>query len=264
MNSILRLALAVNRVLPANPQLCYESIATTPGFPGGIPPADIILFPQLAFSSPAAATCSPTKPCWKAAWNSWTICASPPGFGSLPSSWAFPWDNGQVVAACAVLLPGKLLGYVADSAHLSTAESELFLPPDTLFQCGDLRFSILPCNPLELPSRRFPLPKTDARLDPLPSYELVTAGSIAGQRKGYGSSPRTLGCAVAVSQRRGRRHLLPWLYRGMPLAYECGEKLGGFVKPIRERAMPMRPGRRRHPHPEGLCPQQKAGLHSRP
>ena len=52
MNSILRLALAVNRVLPANPQLCYESIATTLDSLVDSP-ADIILFPQLAFSSPS-------------------------------------------------------------------------------------------------------------------------------------------------------------------------------------------------------------------
>ena len=189
MNSILRLALAVNRVLPANPQLCYESIATTLDSLVDSP-ADIILFPQLAFSSPSCGNLFSNQALLESCMEQLDHLRIASRDLAAYLIVGLPvWDNGQVVAACAVLYQGKLLGYVADSAHLSTAESELFLPPDTLFQCGDLRFSILPCNPLELPLKAVPLAQNGCDLILCPSYEPVTAGSSPGQRKGYGSSP---------------------------------------------------------------------------
>ena len=229
MNSILRLALAVNRVLPANPQLCYESIATTLDSLVDSP-ADIILFPQLAFSSPSCGNLFSNQALLESCMEQLDHLRIASRDLAAYLIVGLPvWDNGQVVAACAVLYQGKLLGYVADSAHLSTAESELFLPPDTLFQCGDLRFSILPCNPLELPLKAVPLAQNGCDLILCPSYEPVTAGSIARAEEGVRVLSRTLGCAVAVCNGGGGDTSSPWLYRGYAFAYECGEKLGGFV-----------------------------------
>ena len=229
MNSILRLVLAVNRVLPANPQLCYESIATTLDSLVDSP-ADIILFPQLAFSSPSCGNLFSNQALLESCMEQLDHLRIASRDLAAYLIVGLPvWDNGQVVAACAVLYQGKLLGYVADSAHLSTAESELFLPPDTLFQCGDLRFSILPCNPLELPLKAVPLAQNGCDLILCPSYEPVTAGSIARAEEGVRVLSRTLGRAVAVCNGGVGDTSSPWLYRGYAFAYECGEKLGGFV-----------------------------------
>ena len=231
MNSIIRVATVVNRVHTGNPDLslgeikaCLEQLKETP--------ADIIILPQLALCGPD---------CGSLFANRWLREACRTALGQLcmltqdldsiiivglPSG-----DGGRVVSGCAVLHRGHLVGTVAaqqsPSPNLEEGCPSGLLPVNTVFGCGQLRFCVLPCDPVALPRYMHLLQGCGAGLVVVPSFSPATAGYLAQAQEALRTASASWGCAVAAVCGGPGASSSPYLYRGFTAVYECGQKLCG-------------------------------------
>ncbi len=230
MNPVIRVLCAVNEVSVANPDSCAQSVEKILALLEESP-ADIVVFPKLALSSPG---------CGDLFYSSALLDACRHQLEhirimtrdlkcyliiGLPIS-----SQGRVISAMAVLYQGELLGYIPsadDPAPLSpAAEASGFLPADTVFGCGNLRFVILPVNPSLLPMKLFALSHTGFDLAIVPSYSPVVAGSTKSTLEIAKAISFTTGTAVAVVNGGLGDSSSPYLYRGYAAVYECGQEIG--------------------------------------
>lgn len=233
MNSIIRIASAINKVSPANPSECFKNITLLLKSLEESP-ADIVVFPKLALSSPSCGTmfrnialldscaeqldlfCIATR-----SLNTYFIIG-------LPIN-----DCGRTVSVCAVIYRGEVIGYVPtlDNPKQLFCESysDMILPIDTIFSCGDISFSVLSCDPLLLPAKAELVAKNGCDLIITPSYSPVVAGYIQNVEQAVKTTSKTLGCAIAVVNGGVGDTSSPYLYRGFSYLYECGEKLDDAV-----------------------------------
>lgn len=231
MNSILGVFGAVNRVFPADPARCCDEIAEL--LSRQEQGADIAVLPTLALSSAGCGnlfSCASLLESAEAQLDRLLALSRELGgffIAGLPMA-----DCAGAVSAVAVMRDGELAGLLADADPpdgLGGVYSERFLPSDTVFRCGELRFCVSAGHPGRLPLRAAALAATGADLIVAPSYAPVTAGSTARWLEAARVASRSLGMAVLSVNGGVGDSSSPDLYRGYVALYECGETLCELV-----------------------------------
>ncbi len=228
MNSILRIMTVCNRVKPCDPSACGEQIEALLVEAAASAP-DLILLPTCAVSSPCCGDLFSSGALLDAASDQLDrLCSLSAELSCFLVAGLPLAECGGAVSAVAVLHRGELIGLLPDHdpPHgLRSVYSERFLPPDTIFSCGDLRFAICPGNPERLLSRAVALQPTGFDLLLAPGAAPVTAGSTERALDTARLVSRSLGCAVALVNGGVGDSSSPDLYRGFAAIYECGEPL---------------------------------------
>lgn len=232
MNSMLRVMAACNRVKPGNPTACTDS-AEALLLDAAASSPDLVLLPACALSSASCGDLFSSGELLDAASDQLdrlcSISAELSCFvvAGLPLS-----ECGGAVSAAAVLHRGKLIGLLPDHDPpygMQNTYSERFLPPDTVFSCGSLRFAVCPGNPERLLTRAAALQRTGFDLLLVPARAPVTAGSTQRCLEAARMVSRSLGCAVAVANGGVGESSSPHLYRGFAAVFECGRELGAKI-----------------------------------
>ncbi len=140
-------------------------------------------------------------------------------------------ENGALVQVSAVLHTGNILGFVPafmPAYGLTPYNPNLYsnlLHPDTLFYCGDLKFSIACCDPVRLPVYAASAANKGADLVINTCALPISVNKVAQCRRAARSFSQAFGCAVAVCNGNVGESGAPNLYRAFSGVFECGEKL---------------------------------------
>ena len=229
MNTILRVGCGVNRTYPANPKLCgYEIQELLQKMAQQEP--DVMLFPSLALSSPSCGAlfrnATLLDACQEQLSQLQIASKEQQGylFVGLPLR-----DGGTVRSALAVLRQGQLLGYLptqsAPQGLVGENPSQLMLPMDTLFACGELKLMALGCSPLELPLHLGEIQRTGCDLVLLPCYHPVRAGELQQIRRLCKTLSQALGIGIAVANGGAGDTSHPDAFQGYAGVWECGQEL---------------------------------------
>ena len=227
MNSIIRLSCVINRTSIANPSECLREITEVLK---AVPESDIIVLPKLALCSPSGGSMLAMphlrEECTDALEKLQEICAKREGYVIVGLAVD---DLGRAVSAMAVLYRGKLVALVPtldnQAPFLNADFSEFLAPPETVFSCGDLRFSVLACEPDSLPIKAAETLKNGCDLLIVPAYAPVRAGLADEIEHGISAVSTSAGCAVAVVNGGVNDTSSPYVYKGFSFVYECGEAL---------------------------------------
>ncbi len=256
MTGMIRVTAAVNRVRCANPRDCAEEcvslLASLPCGDGC--ESDIILFPSLALCSPACESLfrQPllSERCAAALDD---VRAATAGHRGYVIAGFAAHAGGAPISLVAVLHGGKILGLVPalDAPAPLVAESDVtriadvsvavngngevaavpLLPADTLFGVGDLRFCVAACGHGDMGAMARCLPalaKTGCDLILVPTYAPAYAGRDSEAVALLESLSRGLGVGVVVCCGGVGDTSHPFVYRGMAVFFECGEKLAAL------------------------------------
>ena len=229
MNSILRIGCAVNRTYPANPKLCgYEIQELLQKMSPQDP--DVMLFPSLSLSSPSCGalfhSATLLDACKEQLAQLQIASKEQEGylFVGLPLL-----DGGRACSALAVLQKGQLLGYLPTQSSPQELgkgiDSQMILPQDTLFACGDLKMMVLSCSPLELPKYLDLVENTGCDLVLLPCFHPVQAGQLQAIRQLCACLSRSLGIGIAVANGGAGDTSHPNAFQGYAGVWECGQEL---------------------------------------
>lgn len=226
LDGIVRLTAAVHPVNTGNPLDCAHHIIQQ------IDqilqqPADIVVFPAWALSGGSCGSMLQGKllpdHCRQALQQ---ICAATANSSAyyilgLPVAAA-----DETIPAIAILYHGEIIAFVPmpipGRSFDYTGLSHPFVPVDTVFACGDLRFCVLGCAPAQLPVYAASLAQTGCDLLIVPSYTPVYAGYIDQIHNITQAVSASLGCAVAVVNGGIGDTTSPWLYEGFVQIWECG------------------------------------------
>ncbi len=233
MNSIIKVAAAVNRVSVGDAAACAANITELISFLDENP-CDIVLLPQLSLCSPACGSLFYNSALHDTCMSALEeLMVETVKYSAYIVVGLVISDSSNPVSVVAVLQGGKLVSLIRTQDNPTPLDSDLYsdniLPCDTVFSVGNLRFSILAGDPLLLPVRASALVGTGVDLILVPSYMPVTAGYTEKALKAVEVTSRTFGCAVAVANGGVGDTSSPYIYRGFTAIYECGELLTGAV-----------------------------------
>ena len=227
MNTIIRVACAVNKVKVADPEYSYSKVnEILDEFKEN--PSDIIVFPNLALTSPSCGFLFENEAlidsCTEAIEN---ICISTQESNSYILVGTPIRDNGNIVPDIAVINRGKIIGYVKGQKDrmnfLGESYSDKMLSDDTVFSIGSLKFCILSCDPLDITDRIKEVASTGCDLVVIPSYSPVIAGYQKSVKKILESVSKTYGIGVAFVNGGVGDTTSPYIYRAFSCIYECGK-----------------------------------------
>ncbi len=229
MNSIIRVANVVNKVDPLNPQACLQymkaSIETLRDYA-----PDIIVLPALALSGASCGSMYANRTLLeicKEQLDELTLYSA--NFSSYIIAGLPVNDCGRPVSVCAVLHAGSLVGYLpsfdSPADLLEGRYSDLILPEDTVFSCGDLNFCVSSCDPMNLPLKAQSISQNNCDLVVVPSYQPVVAGYVSSCRDIAKNMSASLGCAISVCNGGIGDTSSPRVYKGFACIFECGEEM---------------------------------------
>lgn len=227
MNSLIRIATAVNKVNCANPQDCLEEIKQ---MLGELPACDILAFPKLALCSPSCGSLFAgsgfLEQCGEALDG---LCAASKERDCYIVVGLALEDWGKVVSVMAVLYEGELVALVPTvdnpSPFANSGFSEYLMPTDTVFSCGGLRFCILGCNLSTLTLRAAHAAQTGCDLILVPAYSPMRAGMMEEVCAAAKVTSASVGCAIAVVNGGVGDTSSPYIFSGFVAVYECGVEL---------------------------------------
>ncbi|MEG1206974.1 MAG: NAD(+) synthase [Angelakisella sp.] len=229
MTSVIRVATAVNKVLPADSTACLETLwECVEGLQEQSP--DIILFPCLALSGAYCGSffnsASLVDDCKVVLEQLCILSAEFPCYlvAGLPME-----DAGRNASVMAVLNGGAVRGLIPvfdpPSQLALDTFSDMLQPVNSTFRCGNLSFSVLGGNLSALPRRMHLLEKSGCDLVLAPSCEPATAGSLARGCETAKRVSEDYGVAVAVANGGAGEVSSPFFYRGWCGVWECGSRL---------------------------------------
>lgn len=228
MTSIIRVAAAVNRVIPADSQGCLTELwRSVEEMEERVP--DIILFPALSLSGVCCGSLfkssSVLDDCRVALEQLCIMSAHLPSYlvAGLPME-----DGGRGISAMAVIQGGAVQGLLQalePPGELAAGLSEKLLPIGSVFRCGALGFSVLPCNINSLPRYMHLLDGTGCDLVLVPSAQPAVSGGFARGCTVAAGVSRDFGVAVAVANAGAGEVSSPHIYRGWCGVWECGRQL---------------------------------------
>ena len=225
MNSIVRLSCVINRVSIADPAGCLDEIKKI--LPE-LPESDITVLPKLALCPPSGGSLVPQlrAECAAALDEFSALCADRAGYMIVGLAVN---DLGRTASAVAVLCGGELVALIPTldntEPFLNGDYSEQLMPPDTVFSCGGLRFSVLACRPDTLAVQAGHVLQNGCDLVIVPAYTPIHAGLIDEIEAGARATSAAAGCAVAIVNGGVGDTSSPQLYKGFSMVYECGELL---------------------------------------
>lgn len=235
MDSILRISSVVPPCAPGDPQACADSALELVSQTAQLG-TDLIVLPALALSGASCGTLLSNRAVLRAAddalrslarktadTNAYMIIGLPAVVGGKPAS------------VCAVLNRGRILDLIpaldgpAPLWHAgcpnSIPEAAGLADPFTLYQCGDLRFCVLPCHTDRLPFYAAQAVSHGAQLLVVPSCSAARAGELSTRRQTARFLSRSLGCAIALCNGGVGESSSPDLYTGFGGVYEGGAEL---------------------------------------
>lgn len=246
MDSIIRVATPVCSVCPAAPE---KNLA---GAVGAVSQAaslgaDIVAFPALSLTGASAGELLQNRSVLRAADEALKAllqktaehrCYVLAGLPAMP--------GGRAASAVAVCYRGRLLDLIPDldppaslsggaEAPFSEEGCSGFATPYTVYNCGELRFSVLPCDPRRLALHAPEAVRRGAGLLIVPSAVPVRAGTLAEIRRTARALSDSLSCAVALVNGGPGETSAPAVYEGFTALYECGRELSfeqSLVQPI--------------------------------
>lgn len=229
MNTIIRVACVANKVKVADPEYSYNRIDELLN-EFKEKPADIIVFPDLALTSPSCGILFDNEAlldsCTEAIEN---ICISTQDSNSYILVGTPIEDNGKVVSAIAVINKGQIIGYVKGQkdkmGFLSESYSDKMLSSDTVFSMGALKFCILSCDPLDINDRIKEVAATGCDLVIVPSYSPVMAGYQKSVSRALEAVSNAYGIGVVLVNGGIGDTTSPYIYRASSYVYECGKLL---------------------------------------
>lgn len=229
MNAIIRIMTAVNRVSSGIPEVCRESIESIVSDIEESA-ADIVVFPSLALSSPSCGSLFRNQALLDSALDQLDLLRVATSHLPCYILIGLPiFDSSGPASVIAVLYRGERIGFLptidAPQELSRTSISSGILPLDTVFRCGDLRFVVLPCDPLKLPLNIGHVMDTGFDLIVVPSYEPAKAGYFDSVCDALKTTSKSFGCAVACVNGGLNDTSSPFTYRGFSAVYECGECL---------------------------------------
>ena len=131
--------------------------------------------------------------------------------------------NNSVISVIAVIYNGDLLGYVpADQNIKANSNYPLLLPPDTLFNVGEKKFSVLSCTPDLL---SFYAPKhinSGADIIVCPTSLPCAVTNIKSIKDTLSLISKSFSCAIALSNLGPGETSSPYIYKGLGTIYENG------------------------------------------
>ena len=226
MNSIIRVCCIANKTEPANPSACYEYVqrAIDEVRKDG---ADILVLPQYALSSASCGSLFSNTALLEACQtNLEKLSASTKDLSAYIIIGLPVMAGTKVVNANAVLYRGEILGYIPSEELLTDwMLPDKFLPPETVFQCGKLKFCVIPANLNQLYGGLQKYSQVGFDLAIIPSYQPVHAGDTKRWRESAKVFSREMGCAVAICNGGVSDTSFPHLYKGFQAVYECGHLL---------------------------------------
>jgi NAD+ synthase (glutamine-hydrolysing) len=227
ISSIIRLTCGVNKVSIGDPAACLDEALR---MLEGCGESDITVLPKLALCSASCGSLFGNPLLKEGCGNALEILRerTRERAGYLIVGLALD-DWGRTVSAMAVLYRGELVALIPTmdnpSPFLNSGFSGRYLPPETVFSCGALRFCVLACNPLALPLHGVRALQNGCDLVIVPAYQPIRAGLADEIAEGAKSLSSIGGCAVAVVNGGAGDTSSPWLYAGFSMVYECGELL---------------------------------------
>lgn len=246
MNSVIRIASSVYSVSPALPEKnvsCAIDAAAQAAKLG----ADLIVFPTLSLTGASVGDLLLNRSLLSAAdealkkliretahYNCYVIAG-------LPAAPA-----GQAVSAMAVFYRGRLLDLIPDlnpptslagnfGNSFCEGENAGFADPYTVYNCGDLHFSVLPCDPARLAFWAPEAIRHGADLLIVPSSVPSRAGTLNELRRSVRGLSASLCCAIALVNGGPGEGTAPAVYEGFTALYECGREIAferGLTEPL--------------------------------
>ena len=224
MNSFVRINALVNKSPAGNPLKCKDNIIN---LIDEAESADITVFPTLALMPPSSGSLFSQK-------NMIDKCRK--SFSAISEStkdkegyfiFGLPLnDCGKTVSALAVMYKGELLGLLPDFAEHNNLRENLsghFLPADSIFQCGEMRFSVSSCESCHMLTTASDAAKAGCNLMIFTSYYPHSAGKYQ----------KIFDTARVISEEYNVAVLLvnggvgdtssPYVYEGMVCLFENGE-----------------------------------------
>ena len=229
MNSIIRITAAVNQVSVGNPDACLQEVLEILSQAPSLD-SDITVFPTLALCSPSCGSLffNPAL----LAQSSAALLALQKHTQDLPGyviAGLVVQDWGASISAMAVLHRGELIALIPTRDNLPPLQngnySNAFLPAQTVFACGGLRFCVLGADPSNLAAPVAEAAALGCDLLIVPSYAPMYAGlqdEICATAKALSAST---GCAIALVNGGVGDTSSPYLYNGFTAIFESGECL---------------------------------------
>lgn len=228
MNSLIRISCVVNRVQVANPKVCANSMLDAIEQIQNLQPA-IVVFPALSLCGASCGFLFHNQTlldncmefldelCLKTQqMNAYVLAGLPIG------------TAGQTSSVIAVILRGKLLGFLSAGdapGELSRQYPEKMLCKDSVFACGDLRFSVVSCAPDQLWRHANDPCVQNSDLVVVPSFSPVVAGYTSQVRQMVQAFSQSTGKAVALCNGGLGETSSPRIYKGFAGIYEQGREM---------------------------------------
>ncbi len=218
MNSIVRLAQAVNRVSPLHPHGCLEQIQAMLEEVQKEQP-DLIAFPAQALCPPCSGSLAANAAVLEAAKTALDeLCRMTKEEPAvLLAGTVLPGAAG-VRPVTAVLHRGRIRGYVGCAA------GEEILPPETVFELGGLAFCVVPCALEDAFEALLAVRHTRAHLYLAVCHSPVQAGQIDTLRREMAVLSRRMKGAVALLNGGAGDTSSPYLYQGFYGLWQEGEE----------------------------------------
>lgn len=229
MNGIVRLTGGVNKVNTANPQECLDEMLY---MLSELPPDfDIAVFPALSLCSPSCGrlflTSGLIRQCTAALEQ--LVAASTEHSGYIIAGVPVE-EAGRVFSAMAVIHRGQLVALVPVQdapvpLQKKSSCTQQLVPPETVFECGGLRFCVVGCDMSMVGLRGMKAATVGCDLIIMPSYSPVYAGMMDGVLDSAKELSKSVGCAVMVVNGGVGDTSFPHVYKGFAAIFECGELL---------------------------------------
>ncbi|MEG1448929.1 MAG: hypothetical protein RSC41_06315, partial [Oscillospiraceae bacterium] len=228
MNSIIRVASAVNKVTALNPLKCGENIIDIINKANEKKP-DIMVFPSYALCSKSCGSFEETAYIADLCEDQLsTICTATKELSTYIIVGLMKSFGGAVVNVSAVLYEGKIIGYVpnfSDYEKYKDLEYAGFLSPETVFSCGSLTFCVLPCDDRDVITSFPAVAKSGCDLVVIPSYYPVIAGQTAKDIETLKILSEQFGVGVVCANGGVGESSSPYIYNGYCAIIECGKTL---------------------------------------
>ncbi len=223
MDSILRITGMVNRVKSANPASCCEQILDL--IDQDTSKSDVLVFPRMALCPPSSGTLL-KNPCIAQQCEHCLskLCEETKHLSSYLLIGTVKLFDHIPYEVYAILYEGKVLGYLPCET-IPDGFDEL-LPPDSIFSCCGMTFTVLPTSLSKLPLHLPGAAQRGAQLVICPSYCPITSESFSELSSYAKSLSLAYGIGLIVCNGGVGDTSSPSLYRGLCEIYECGQLFG--------------------------------------
>lgn len=233
MDSIIRVSTALPVCVPGAPEDCLPGVLEAVRQAAALG-SDLIVLPALSLGGASCGSLLQHSAVLEAADRALTALAKKTADINAYLVVGLPVRPGsRALSACTILHRGRVLDTIpsldsqaaALQADFTAGENVGFPSPYTLYRCGALRFSVLPCHPDRLALYAPKAAAGGAQLLVVPCCAPVRAGSVGRWKEQASALSRALGCGIVLANGGAGETSSPAFYRSLGALYECGAEL---------------------------------------